>query len=60
MVNKYSFAVFLLLETGPKTQTISKFTKEQEMFAKWTRHGVQHQFNKNWLTRQKMGFLRNT
>jgi hypothetical protein len=25
-----------LLETAPKTQNISKFTKEQEMFAKWT------------------------
>ena len=30
------------------------------MFAKWTIDGVQHQFNKNWLDRQKMGFLRNT
>ena len=36
---KYPFAVFyfLLLETAPKTQNISKFTKEQEMFAKWSR-----------------------
>ena len=30
------------------------------MFAKWTIDGVQHQFNKNWLDRQNMGFLRNT
>ena len=30
------------------------------MFAKWTIDGVQHQFNENWLDRQKMGFLRNT
>jgi hypothetical protein len=44
---KYPFALFfyfLLLETAPKTQHISKFTKEQEMFAKWTKDGVQHQF----------------
>ena len=40
------FFNFLLLETAPKTQNISKFTKEQEMFAKWTRDGVQYQFNK--------------
>ena len=25
------------------------------MFAKWTIDGVQHQFNKNWLDRQKNG-----
>jgi hypothetical protein len=36
------FFYFLLLETAPKTQNISKFTKEQEMFAKWFRDGVQH------------------
>ena len=52
--------MYILLETAPKTLNISKFTKEQEIFAKWTRDGVQHQFNKNWLDRQKMGFLRNT
>ena len=50
----------LLLETIPKTQNTSKFTKEQDLFAKWTIDGVQHQFNKNWLGRQKLGFLRNT
>ena len=57
---KYPFAVFyfLLLETAPKTQNISKFTKEQEMFAKWTIDGVQHQFNKNWKTECSWGFLR--
>ena len=49
------FFYFLLLETAPKIQNISKYTKEQEMFAKWTRDGVQHQFNKNWLDRQKWG-----
>ena len=27
------------------------------MYAKWTIDGVEHQFNKNWLGRQKMGFL---
>ena len=54
------FFYVLLLETAPKTQNISKFTKEQEMFAKWTRDGMQHEFNKNWLDRQKMGVLRNT
>jgi hypothetical protein len=45
---------------APKTQNISKFTKEQEICAKWTIDGVQHQLNKNWLGRQKMEFLRNT
>ena len=62
MITKYLFAVFyfLLLETAPKTQNTSKFTKEQDMFAKWTVDGVQHQFNKNWFGRQKLGFLRNT
>ena len=50
----------LLLKTAPKTQNTSKFTKEQDMFAKLTIDGVQHQFNKNRLDRQKMGFLRNT
>ena len=50
------FFYLLLLETAPKTQNISKFTKKQEMFAKWTRDGVQHQFNKNWLDREKWGF----
>ena len=30
------------------------------MFAKWTIDSMQHQFNKNWLDRQNMGFLRNT
>ena len=54
------FFYFLMQETAPKTQNISKFTKEQEMFEKWTRDGMQHQFNKNWLNRPKMGFLRNT
>ena len=29
-------------------------------FANWTIDGAQHWFNKNWLGRQKMGFLRNT
>ena len=52
--------MYILLETAPKTLNISKFTKEQEIFAKWTRDGVQHQFNKNWFDRQKMGFLWNT
>ena len=47
---------FLLLETASKTLNISKFTKEQEIFAKWTRDGVQHQFNKNWFDRQIRGF----
>ena len=54
------FFYILLLETTPKTQNTSKFTKEQDMLAKWTVDGVQHQFNKNWFGRQKMGFLRNT
>ena len=26
------------------------------MFAKWTIDGVQHQFNKNWFGRRKLGF----
>ena len=54
------FFYFLLLEAAPKTLNTSKFTKEQEIFAKWTIDGVQYQFNKYWLDRQKMGFLRNT
>jgi hypothetical protein len=33
------------------TQNISKFTNEQDMFAKWTIDGVKRQFNKNWLGR---------
>ena len=49
------FLYILLLETPPKTQNTSKFTKEQDLFAKWTIDGVQHQFNKNWLARQKIG-----
>ena len=51
---------FLLLKTAPKTLNTLKFTKEQEIFAKWTIDGVQYQFNKYWLDRQIMGFLRNT
>ena len=30
------------------------------MFANWTIDGAQHCFNKNWYSRQKCGFLRNT
>ena len=30
------------------------------MFAQWTIDGVLHQFNKNWLARQNITFLRNT
>ena len=51
------FFYFLLLETASNT---SKSTKKQDMFAKWTRVSLQHQFNKNWLDRQKMGFFRDT
>ena len=40
---------FSSLETASKTLNISKFTKEQEIFAKRTIDGVQHQFNKSWL-----------
>ena len=29
---------------------------QKEMFAKWTRDGVQNQFNRNWSDRQKWGF----
>ena len=53
------FLIFYCLKR-PKTQILSKFTKEQEIFAKWTIGGVQHQFSKKWLDRQKWGFLRNT
>ena len=56
----WGFFYILLLETPPKTQNTSKFTKEQDLFAKWTIDGIQHQFNKNWLGRQNLGFLRNT
>ena len=49
------FFTFYCLKQPENTQNISKFTKEQEMFAKWIRDGVQHQFNKNWLDRQKWG-----
>ena len=52
--------MYILLETAPKTLNISKFTKEQEIFAKWTRDGVQHKFYKNWSDRQKWGYLRKT
>ena len=38
--NPFAVFYFLLLETDPKTQNITKFTKEQEMLAKWTRDGV--------------------
>ena len=37
----FFFFYFLLIETAPKTENISKFTKKQEMFAKWTIDGVQ-------------------
>ena len=43
------FLTFYCLKQPPKTQNISKFIKEQEIFFKWTVDGVQHQFNKNWL-----------
>ena len=38
----------------------SKFIKEQDLFTNRTIDGAQHQLDKNWLERQKMGFLSNT
>ena len=52
--------LFIIAVSDSSIQNISKFTKEQENFAKLTIDSVQHQFNKNWLDRQKMRFLRNT
>ena len=49
------FLNIILLETAPKTQNISKLTKEQEMLENGPLDGVQHQFNKNWLYRQNLG-----
>ena len=43
---------FILLETAPKTQNISKFTKEQEIFAKWTIDATS--IKKNWLGRKNV------
>ena len=38
----------------------SFYQKKVCTFANWTIGGAQHQFDKNWLERQKMGFLSNT
>ena len=54
------FVTVFCFKTAHKIQNISKFIKEQVFFSKWTIDGMQHQFNENWLDREKMGFLRNT
>ena len=33
----------------PKICNKSKFTKEEEIFANWTKDGAHYLFNKNWL-----------
>ena len=60
---KYIFLLvsyFLLLEKHPYKSKYWGKKMNQRCFPNWTIDGVQHWFNKNWLARQKCGFLRNT
>ena len=40
---------FFCLEMAPKIDNISKFSKEQEIFANWAVDSANDAFHKNWL-----------